>query len=153
MGFSGINSTIVTLAIANNGFWPELQMSDFQQRYRVPAEYHQDMVLTHIQLAMGEVNRALQSVQIDYELQGYVTLADAMTPTSYEMEQLHLNYIHAVYARAKAFLLREFASINRRDVAENEAKESVETFDHYLALSNHAVRDVIGTTNITAELL
>ena len=32
--------------IANDGFWPDLQLMDFVKQYRIPAEYDADVIRT-----------------------------------------------------------------------------------------------------------
>ena len=39
MSFSGKPTTFVELTIENDGFWPDLSVTEFQKEQRVPAEY------------------------------------------------------------------------------------------------------------------
>jgi len=39
MSFSGKPTTRVELAIENDGFWPNLDVGEFQKGYRLPGEY------------------------------------------------------------------------------------------------------------------
>ena len=38
MSFSGRPTTLVEQQIENDGFWPNLSVSEFQKGYRLPAE-------------------------------------------------------------------------------------------------------------------
>jgi len=58
-------------------------------------------------------------------------------------ELLHIHYEHAVFSHAKAFLLQQFKTINRRDVAENEAKDSEETEQFWLDESTKSIAAIM----------
>jgi len=62
-------------------------------------------------------------------------------------------YKRAEYCRAKAYLLQQFATVNRRESAENLAKEAPATEAQFLAFSQQAVRLLQGRGRITAVLL
>jgi hypothetical protein len=62
-------------------------------------------------------------------------------------------YKRAVYARAKASLLTQFATVTRRDSAENTGKELPERSETFLAFSQQAVRSLQGRGRMTAALL
>ncbi|RWX97430.1 head protein, partial [Pseudomonas aeruginosa] len=54
---------------------------------------------------------------------------------------------------AKAQLLGQFATVNRRPEAENLAKEAEQTRELFLSYSQQAVRLIQGRSRITAELI
>ena len=64
-----------------------------------------------------------------------------------------VQYKQAVYQRAKASLLVHFATLSRKDEAENLAKESTETNESLMALSQHAIRNILGIPMATVRLL
>ncbi|HBO3937257.1 TPA: head completion/stabilization protein [Pseudomonas aeruginosa] len=153
MSFSGTPTTFVDRAIPNDGFWPNLGVAEFQAGYRLPAEYLVDLLADSLTIAMGEVNRDLAKRKAAWQAAGMVSVETADPLLLPERAFYAAIYKRAVYCRAKAFLLKQFATINRRPEAANLAKESPETYEQFLALSQEAVRQIQGRGRITAVLL
>lgn len=153
MSFSGRPTTLVPQPIANDGFWPDLDVAEFQKGYRLPAEYLLELLVDGITLAMGEVNVDLARRKTQWQAAGitHVETADPMILP--ERTFMAASYKRAVYCRAKAFLLSQFATVIRRESAENLAKEAPETSDKFLTFSQQAVRLIQGRSRITAELI
>ncbi|MFV0925423.1 head completion/stabilization protein [Pseudomonas palmensis] len=154
--FSGKPTTLVDQKIENNGFWPDLSVSEFQKSYRLPAEYLVDLLVTHLVMAMAEVNTDLARVEDTLRAAGVSNLqamAGVSTPGgwaySFKLEQ----YKRAVYCRAKSTALTDFPTVVRRDSAENTGKEAPERGETFLAFSQQAVRALQGRSRITAALL
>jgi hypothetical protein len=79
--------------------------------------------------------------------QGFSDLAAYTSANSHlinNQEQLLIQYKHAVYAYAKAQLIPQFNSMNRRENAVNAAKESPETEQYWLDQSAAAVQQLFG---------
>lgn len=153
MSFSGKPTTFVEQAIENDGFWPNLSVSEFQKGYRLPAEYLVDMLVTDLKTAMIEVNRDLTKRKSDWQNVG-VTTVETADPTVLPERTFHAaTYKRAVYCRAKASLLTQFATVNRRESAENIAKELPERGETFLEFSQQAIRVLQGRGRITAALL
>ena len=153
MSFSGKPTTLVERAIPNDGFWPDLGVSEFQTGYRLPAEYVVDLLADGITNAMGEVNRDLAKRKAAWQAAGISNVETADTQVLPERAFYAATYKRAVYCRAKAHLLPQFATINRRESAESLAKESTETREVFLSFSQQAVRLIQGRGRITAVLL
>ncbi|MGV6475010.1 head completion/stabilization protein [Azotobacter vinelandii] len=153
MSFSGKPTTLVDQAIANDGFWPDLSVSEFQRGYRLPAEYLGELLADGIALAMGEVNRDLARRQAAWQAAGIADVASADPLLLPERAFFAASYKRAVYCRAKAYLLQQFATVNRREPAENLGKEAPERSERFLAFSQQAVRLIQGRGRITAVLL
>ena len=153
MSFSGKPTTLVEQAITNDGFWPDLGVSEFQKGYRLPAEYLVDLLADGITNAMGEVNRDLAKRKAAWQAAGITTVATADPQALPERAFYVATYKRAVYCRAKAYLLKQFATVTRRESAANMAKEAPETHEAFLAFSQQAVRLIQGRGRITAVLL
>lgn len=154
--FSGNPTTFVEQTIENDGFWPNLSVSEFQKGYRLPAEFLGDLLTDAITIAMFEVNEDLSSVKAVLQNSGVSSLAavaGTATPTAWSYAHKAMLYKRAVYCRAKASALPQFASVTRRESAENTAKEAPELKETFLAFSQSAVRVLQGRGRITAELL
>jgi hypothetical protein len=139
--------------IENDGFWPDLSVSEFQKGYRLPAEYLLDMLGADLTTAMTEVNADLAKLKARWQGAGVSSVESADTTVLPERTFQAATYKRAVYCRAKASLLTQFATIIRRESAENLAKELPERPETFLAFSQQAVRSLQGRGRITAALL
>lgn len=153
MSFSGKPTTFVEQAIKNDGFWPDLSVAEFQKGYRLPAEYLVDMLAAELTTAMTEVNRDLTKRKGQWQNVGVTTVESADTTVLPERTFHAATYKRAVYCRAKASLLTQFATVTRRESAENTGKELPERSETFLEFSQQAVRSLQGRGRITAVLL
>ncbi|PYD06176.1 head protein [Pseudomonas syringae pv. maculicola] len=153
MSFSGKPTTFVEQAIENDGFWPDLSVTEFQKGYRLPAEYLVDMLTADLTMAMVEVNTDLAKLKARWQAAGVSNVETADTTVLPERTFQTATYKRAVYSRAKASLLTQFATVNRRESVENIGKELPERSETFLAFSQAAVRSLQGRGRITAALL
>ncbi|KWS41575.1 head completion/stabilization protein [Pseudomonas syringae] len=153
MSFSGKPTTFVEQAIENDGFWPDLSVTEFQKGYRLPAEYLVEMLAADLNMAMVEVNTDLAKLKARWQGVGVSNVESADTTILPERTFQAGTYKRAVYSRAKASLLTQFATVNRRESAENVGKELPERSETFLAFSQAAVRSLQGRGRITAALL
>ena len=153
MSFSGKPTTFVEQAIENDGFWPNLSVAEFQKGYRLPAEYLLDMLGADLTTAMTEVNADLAKLKARWQGAGVSSVESADTTILPERTFQAKTYKRAVYCRAKASLLTQFATIIRRESAENLGKELPDRPETFLAFSQQSVRSLQGRGRITAALL
>ncbi|WLI28193.1 head completion/stabilization protein [Pseudomonas rhodesiae] len=156
MSFSGKPTALVEHAIENDGFWPDLSVSEFQKEQRLPAEYLVELLVDTLKSAMVEVNTDLARVKATLQDAGVSSLtaaAGAATPAEWAYANKIALYKRAVYCRAKGHSLPQFATVTRRESAENTGKEAPERAETFLAFSQQAVRALQGRGRITAALL
>ncbi|WP_282362907.1 head completion/stabilization protein [Pseudomonas sp. PS01297] len=156
MSFSGNPTTFVERQIENDGFWPDLSLTEFQKAYRLPGEYLVETLVVGLISAMTEVNEDLARVKdtlLAAGLSNLETAAGVSTPAEWAYAHKVELYKRAVYCRAKANLLTQFATITRRESAENTGKEAPERAETFLAFSQAAVRSLQGRGRMTAVLL
>ena len=153
MSFSGNPTTFVEQAIENDGFWPDLSVAEFQKGYRLPAEYLVAMLVTDLTTSMVEVNIDLAKLKAQWSAAGVSSVESADPMVLPERTFQAATYKRAVYTRAKASLLTQFATVTRRESAENTGKEQPERAETFLAFSQQAVRSLQGRGRITAMLL
>ncbi|QXH67794.1 head completion/stabilization protein [Pseudomonas asgharzadehiana] len=153
MSFSGKPNTLVELTIENDGFWPDFSVSEFQRGYRLPAEYLVELLTAELTTAMTEVNNDLAKLKARWQGLGVSNVESADTRILPERTFQAATYKRAVYCRAKASLLTQFATIIRRESAENLGKELPDRPETFLAFSQQAVRSLQGRGRITAALL
>lgn len=153
MSFSGKPTQLMEHHIDNDGFWPDLSVAEFQKGYRLPAEYLVELLVSDLSMAMIEVNNDLAKRKAQWQAAGIVNVETADSCLLPERRYQALTYKRAVYCRAKASLLAQFATVTRRDLAENTGKELPERGENFLAWSQQAVRSLQGRSRITAVLL
>lgn len=150
---SGIPTRAIDQTIENDGFWPNLALSEFQGVYRLPGDYLAALLVTELSTAMIEVNRDLAKLKAQWMDLGVSSVESADTTVLPERTFQAATYKRAVFCRAKAALLTQFPTVTRRDVAENAGKEAPERTETFLAFSQQAVRSLQGRGRITATLL
>ena len=153
MSFSGKPTAFVEQAIENDGFWPDLSVAEFQKGYRLPAEHLVDMLVINLATAMAQVNRDLATLKARWQDAGVSRVESADTTVLPERTFQAQTYKRAVYCRAKASLLTQFATVIRRESAENLGKELPDRPETFLAFSQQSVRSLQGRGRITAALL
>lgn len=156
MSFSGRTTTFVERQIENDGFWPNLSLAEFQKEYRLPAEYLEELLVNTLSIAMVEVNDDLNRVKATLQAAGISSLGKAAgvtTPAEWSYAHKVMLYKRAVYCRAKGNSLPQFATVTRRESAENTGKEAPERRETFLEFSQQAVRALQGRGRITAVLL
>ncbi|CAI8755437.1 Head protein [Pseudomonas sp. IT-P44] len=153
MGFSGNPTKFVEQQIENDGFWPDLSLAEFQKAYRLPGEYLVETLVDGLITAVVEVNADLAELKARWQSVGVSSVESADPMVLPERTFQAATYKRAVYCRAKASLLPQFASVTRRESAENTGKEAPERSETFLAFSQAAVRSLQGRGRITAALL
>ena len=153
MSFSGNPTKFAERQIKNDGFWPDFSLAQFQEAYRLPGEYLVETLVDGLTTAMIEVNQDLARLKARWQAAG-VSSVEFADPTVLPERTFHVaTYKRAVYCRAKANLLTQFATITRRESAENIGKELPERSETFLAFSQASVRSLQDRGRITAVLL
>ena len=150
--------------IQNDGFWPDIDAGDFEKSRSIPAVTSHETVLMALLCAVTEINAELAARQEYWQAQGHIRAADipgytVLQPEPHSMEaqpgqvQNHVTalYTKAVYARAKADLLPESASVGRREA--QSASEAGESRRSLLAEAAMAVRALLGRPRASVALI
>ncbi|MDD5699033.1 MAG: head completion/stabilization protein [Victivallaceae bacterium] len=131
-------------------FWPAIETDPFYNRYRIPNELPIATVIDHLRLAVVSVRRALRVWQLE---QGVPTLAEVTQEQIDGKGELALLWERAVYCEAKANLLQETKTVDRREQAENAAKTAEETEDKYREFAADAIAAICGQTSTCVTLI
>ena len=147
--FSGTPIDYQDEPLTNDGFWPDLNLADFQEQRSIPADVDAGTVATALLTAAGEVNDLLQTVKDGYLAKGFGQ-ASAVPGIGRPGENLLCaRYKKAVFARAKADLISEFASQGRRE--SHPGQESAETRAGLLAEASVVIRRMKGLKRATVK--
>ena len=137
--------------IANDGFFPELSLRTFLDLYRLPGEYAADLVADHLSLAVIWANRQLEAWKEARKGEGCSTLGDV--PLHGVPGASLVVYQRAVFCQAKGMLLAQFRTVERREAANNDAKEGRETADVFFAFAHDALADLLGAGRVDIALI
>lgn len=154
MSFTGFADQIdKALVVQNAAFWPDINLSEFQAAYRLPAEYREGLLMDRLRLGMLWANRELAAFRLE---QSAATLSEVPVDAGEMLGDVHpkvLQYIRAVCCHAKALLLADYATMLRKADARSDAKESPETADRWHREALDALAAVRGAMTIHVEAL
>ncbi|QTL95540.1 head completion/stabilization protein [Aeromonas jandaei] len=140
--------------ITNDGFWPDISVGDFERSGALPADMDSAATSAALLAAIGEINLQLDEYRQMQEAKGYVSSRDVPGHrVAHGDNALTANYVAAVYARAKASLLPEFATVTEREARKDLAERSTPLRDQLLATSQQLVRVIKGKRRIGVALL
>lgn len=152
MSFGITTGKTVTTVLPGDGWWPDLALSEFLTLYRLPAEYAEELLADHLNIARLWAIKLLMPWRAENEPQA----------GGQSLEQFFffgiqgaaaLLFKRAVYCRAKALLLQQFATVERREAAKNDAKDGPETAEYFLAQAQDSIATLTGRTFIGVELI
>ncbi|EJU9864720.1 head completion/stabilization protein [Vibrio vulnificus] len=130
MSFGGKVNSAENTAIAGEG-WPDLSTEEFRSLRRVPHTFDNDSLTVAVTIAAENIQQRLAKLLVDDKPP---VLNNAQT----------MLYKRAVYGRAHAELLKEFATQDRRKEGESVATDEPEQEARFLTQSNKDVRQLLG---------
>lgn len=149
---SGKPLKVTPTAITNGvAFWPDLDLAEFQVMRTLPADLPSDTAGVALLAAIGEVNATLADVVTYWNGKGCERAADVPGAKMGNETQLTAQYKKAVYARAKADLLGEFATIGRRE--SHPGQESQDTRANLLAEAANVMRNMLQQPRVGVHLI
>lgn len=145
--FAGKDIDYSAATIRNDGFWPDVAVADFEHRRALPADLDQQTTGAALLAAVSEINLQLASHQAALQARGYTSATAVPGPSLDDgagsgRNALTEQYLAAVFARAKAALLPEFASVTERATANNQVERSPDQRAQLLAESQQLVRSI-----------
>ncbi|MCW2257818.1 hypothetical protein M2263_003909 [Providencia alcalifaciens] len=149
--FDGNSNEYSNEVIQNDGFWPDVDLYEFQKSRAIPTDINTDFLADALLNTITEVNGELQTVKNLHNTKGYKTAADVPGVKRKERNALCAQYLKAVFARAKADLLGEYSSIFSR--APSPQQESPELRNRLLAESSLVIRNIKGLKRATVRMI
>ena len=151
-GFGVTTGKTATTILKGDGWYPDLAVAEFLELYRLPAEYAESLIADHLELARLWAAVQLAPWRIEQEVvKGYAKIDEI--PVRGMEKGAMLLYKRAVFSHAKAILLQQFPSIERRESARNDAKEAPETANQFFATAQRALAIMAGRTFVAVEAL
>lgn len=150
-GFGITTGKTVNTVLKGDGFYPDLALAEFLELYRLPAEYAESLMADHLNLARLWAAKNLAPWRSGQEAEGRPDIA-AIAYHGVPGGCAAL-YKRAVFARAKALLLQQFPSIERREAARNDAKEAPQTAELFFAQAKQALAALTARRFVNVELM
>lgn len=156
--FAGKDIDYSAATIRNDGFWPDVAVADFERRRALPADLDQQTTGAALLAAVSEINLQLATHKAELQAKGYANAAAVPGPSLDDgadsgRNALTEQYLAAVFARAKAALLPEFASVTERATANNQVERSPDQRAQLLAESQQLVRSIKGKHRAGVSLI
>lgn len=132
-------------------FWPDLNLAEFQESRTIPPDTPAKTAGLAVLAAIAEVNDTLTPV-VDYWTARACTRAANVAGAKMGSEnQLTAQYKKAVYARAKADLMGEFATVGRRET--HPGQESNDSRTALLAEAAFVMRNMLQLPRVGVHLI
>ncbi|WP_392551230.1 head completion/stabilization protein [Orbus wheelerorum] len=149
--FSGQELKQDNQIIKNDGFWPDLNLADFQRERSMSPNLNVALLSQALVSAMIEINITLENYQITQKAKG-INLAQEIGVISFDgLSSTVIIYNKAVFARAKADLIGEFVSISNREDKIGESQ--LQMAKSLIAESSREVRKILGLKRTSVVLI
>lgn len=139
--------------IENESFFPSLNIATFTENYGIPTKLTDDQIKQTVLLSAAQVNLALQTYKANKLANGIASLGEVTTETIGGQNLKEMFYRQAVYNKAKASLLREMISVDRKPAAESEAETAEQLVAYYESASSRAISNVLDQRGIGVYLI
>lgn len=149
--FNGNELSYQSVEITNDGFWPDINLADFQKQRQVPPDLDSDLLTDALLASIAEINLSLVFVKSQLMAKGYKAASEAPGAKANGQNALCAQYKKALYARAKADLIGEYTSIVSR--APNPKQENPETRSNLLAEAAFVIRNMKGLKRVTVAMI
>lgn len=149
--FSGQDFKQSDIYIKNDGFWPDLDLSDFMIERSMSPNINQQLIRDALVSAVVEINLTLEQYKKTHISNGVNTASKCGVVSVDDISSTVIIYKKAVFARAKADLVGEFVSIASRDdkIGENQKEMKAAL----LAESTRELRKLLGLRRCGVALI
>ncbi len=151
--FNYHSDSSTSAVITNNGFYPDIKVSEFINAWKLPTEYGEDTVINKLVLAVFEVNQALADWMADQVSQGYSKLEDIPGEMINSLSLFSASYVNAVSYCAKESLLDFYSSVEREENSEELIKNRRALKNTLKREYKTAINVFLGKSTFSAELL
>lgn len=139
--------------IANSPFWPAISLADLRETVRLDGTVTTARLTHAVVDAITSVNRDLADWRSARQAEGHATLA-AVPSEVINNESVHLHsYRRAVYAMTRANLLERYTDYSATSDGVKGADAKIVSSDDLYRDARFAIRDILGTTHNTVELI
>lgn len=139
--------------ITNNAFFPDIELAALQDAMRLDGTVTEPRLRAAAIEAVISVNGELQGLRLEQQALGRATLADVPAEVvAGESVQIH-RYRRAVYCLAKANLIERYRDFDSTHDGHKRADELESPIDDLRRDARWAIRDILGRSRSTVELI
>ncbi|HDN9017546.1 TPA: head completion/stabilization protein [Aeromonas salmonicida subsp. pectinolytica] len=139
--------------ITSSPFWPAISLPDLRETVRLDGTVTTARLTHAVVDAITSVNRDLADWRSARQAEGHATLA-AVPSEVINNESVHLHsYRRAVYAMTRANLLERYTDYSATGDGVKGADAKIVSSDDLYRDARFAIRDILGTTHNTVELI
>ncbi|BBS85941.1 head completion/stabilization protein [Aeromonas media] len=139
--------------ITSSPFWPAISLPDLRETVRLDGTVTTARLKHAVIDAITSVNRDLADWRRAREAEGHATLV-AVPSEVINGESVHLHsYRRAVYSMTRANLLERYTDYSATGDGTKGADAKVISSDDLYRDARFAIRDILGTTHNTVELI
>ncbi|QTS88885.1 head completion/stabilization protein [Ectopseudomonas khazarica] len=139
--------------LTNDGFWPNIDGDDLRAAQRIGADVSNMRLETAAVAAIISINRELRPLKMRHLAAGHDILqavpADQVNGTS---ELVH-TYLRAIYCTTSAEVAERYRNYDTTNSGTAKAEEENTSADDYRRDARFAIRDLLGISRNTVELL
>ncbi|WP_161891585.1 head completion/stabilization protein [Pseudomonas juntendi] len=139
--------------INSDPFWPSIDLDSLRETLRIDSSVTLARLETAVIAAVISVNRELDSWGEAKQTEGFVTLSDVPCGKIKDLSQLVHLYLRAVECAAGAEVCERYRNYDTTASGIKKAEETAPTIDDYRRDQRWAIRDFLGTSRTTVELL
>ena len=151
VSFSGQDLNQTAIIIKNDGFWPDLDLAEFQTERAMSPNLNTTLLRDAIVSAVVEINLSLDKYKAKQIALGIDKAGDVGVVSVEGISSTVIIYKKAVFARAKADLLGEFVSVASRDEKISESQKEMR--NALLAESTREIRKLLGLKRCGVSLI
>lgn len=145
--------TAEAFTLTNDGFWPDIDADHLRASLRLDGTASNARLQLAAVSAMLSVNRELASLRAEYQAEGYATLAAVPAAELQGLSGLIHLYRRAIYCTAGAELAERYRSFDATAAGNQRADDLAPSIDEYRRDARYAIRDLLGITHSTVELI
>lgn len=139
--------------IENNGFWPDIQPSDFRERHRLDGTITSARIEGALLAAIATVNRTLRHWQQAKMDAGYPTMDALPIPMWQAPEVFRGLYLRAVFSTAHASLVERYADYDATNSGADRRERLQDPAASYRRDAAWAISEIEGRPHSTVELI
>lgn len=139
--------------LTNDGFWPDIEADHLRASLRLDGTVSEMRLEMAIVNAMLSVNRELAVLRAEYLAEGYASLDEVPAAQLRGLSGLVHLYRRAVYCTAGAELTERYRTFDATAAGNARADELTPSIDEYRRDARYTIRDLLGITHSTVELI